>query len=215
MIQKSSDLFKLMFEESRVSDRTMQLYWSTMRKADQDTKNALNSLLNEVFYAFKDHHSAFFLSKLGEMEAKSVSMDEIELLSKISSLQKYRLGDKDDEGALQDSAVKLLWRICTDPDVSNSEIVEKTISKMIALMKFGKKTAVERDIILEGIENLKEGKAVLQSLKVIRKIMSMRDDSTELLQLALDNNVLDYVFSNLRQFKRQLKDKLEKAGLDL
>jgi CTP:phosphocholine cytidylyltransferase-like protein len=93
LITKSTELFKLMFEEGRMNEKNLQLLWTTMRKADLETKNALGAMLNEAFVEFSYSQSAYFLTKLSELEAKQITLDDIELAFKIATYFKSKPGD--------------------------------------------------------------------------------------------------------------------------
>jgi hypothetical protein len=83
LITKSGELFKLMFEEDKISDKILELLWSTIRKGDLETKNAITAMLNEIYWEFKAKHTEFFINRMAEVEPKLLLLDEIELAFKL------------------------------------------------------------------------------------------------------------------------------------
>ena len=96
LIAKSGDLFRLVLEESKASEKMMLLLWTTLRKADLDTRNALFGLLNETFCSFPAL-TPFFITRIAEVEPKQLSTDEIDLLSKLVSMMVYGAQEQDTE----------------------------------------------------------------------------------------------------------------------
>ena len=93
LITKSTDLFKLMFEEGKMNEKTLQFLWTTMRKADLDTRNALSAMLNEAFFDFSYFQSAYFLNRLADIEPKQATLDDVELAYKLANFVKYKPED--------------------------------------------------------------------------------------------------------------------------
>jgi hypothetical protein len=102
-----------------------------------------------------------------------------------------------------------------DPDVNNLELTKKTSTRLLSLIKYGGDPTVELKIIDEAVENLKEGRSVLQSLKIIRKIGTIKEGSSKVQEYVAEKGVLKYIFENLRKFKAGIREKIEKAGLDV
>lgn len=66
-----------------------------------------------------------------------------------------------------------MWRVATSKDVKDTEIIKASTNKLIELIKDGSEVRVEGQILDEAITNIQENIAVLQSLKVIRKIIDL------------------------------------------
>ena len=115
----------------------------------------------------------------------------------------------------QDKAMRVLWKVCTDPEVTNFDVVDKAVARLVSLIRYHTKSSMDEVILGEAIDNVKEGRAVLQSLKVIRKILAIRSTNTQLIDFVLEKDILTFVFENLQQFKQAIRDKCEKLGVDL
>ena len=109
----------------------------------------------------------------------------------------------------------MFWKISTDPEVTNTEVLEKAVTRLITLLKYTGESTEEKRVIDEAIDNVKEGRAVLQSLKVIRKIITNKEKlQAEMIQFAVEKDILKYVFENLGKLKKGLKEKFERMGID-
>lgn len=215
LITKSVDLFKAMFEEDCIDERNLQLFWSTLRKSDLDTRNALTALLNDVFTEFTTAHAEFFVQKIGEIDPKYITSDEIDLLYKIVNFHSYH-PDKELGSTLRKGAIRTLWRICINSEQSAAEVMDRTITRLISLIKADTDTEEVTDIIDEAVVNIKAGKSVLQSLKIIRKIIVASDKTkADLVKHLLEKNILNNIFEDLSQFKANIKEKVEKSGSDI
>lgn len=215
LITKSVDLFKTMFEEDCLDERTLNLFWSTLRKSDLETRNALTSLLNDVFAEFSPAQAQFFVKNIGEIDPKQITSDEIDLLYKIVSFNTYQ-SDKELGGFLRKQALKILWRICINSEQSAAEVMDKTITRLISLIKTDTDSDEVMEIIDEAVENVRTGKAVLQSLKIIRKmIVGSEKTKADLVKYLLEKNILANIFEDLGKFKAAIKEKAEKSGIDM
>ena len=73
-----------------MDNRNLQLLWTTLRKADLETRNVLVSMLNDIFYQFAFEHTEFFVSRIAEVEPKQIMLDEIELAFKLVNFSRWR-----------------------------------------------------------------------------------------------------------------------------
>jgi ubiquitin carboxyl-terminal hydrolase 34 len=109
-------------------------------------------------------------------------------------------------------AIRAFWRICSDNDI-NPDVVEKASTRLIQLVKFGEAITEDKKILEEAIINVKEGRGVLQSLKVIKELVSLGDAKANTKALC-EGGIMEAVFTNIKDLKASIKEKAEKAGLD-
>ena len=214
LITKSVDLFKVMFEERKIDDRILQLLWTTLRKSDLETRNALTTLLNECFAEFSNLEAEFFATKIGEIEPRQVTTDEIDLLYKVVSF--HSLTNNKTEGkSLKVKAIGILWKISTTQDVTNNDVLDKSVSRLITLIRGGSTTEDIITIIDEAIQNVKDSKSVLQSLQIISDIVNNGEKTDkQLVNYVLEKDILSNIFDNLRQFKASIREKIEKSQIE-
>ena len=81
---KSVELFKLVFEERTIDNKTLLMLWTNLRKADLETRNVLISMLNDIYFEFSFEHTEFFISRIAEVEPKQIMLDEIEFAFKLT-----------------------------------------------------------------------------------------------------------------------------------
>jgi hypothetical protein len=118
LITKSGELFKLMFEEDKISDKALELLWATIRKGDLETKNAITAMLNEIYWEFKAKHTEFFINRMAEVEPKLLLLDEIELAFKLINFWRVK-SDK-----LQENRTPLEAILSLIPGPRSSYILE-------------------------------------------------------------------------------------------
>jgi hypothetical protein len=215
LITKSVDLFKSMFEAKRIDDRVLQLLWTTLRKADLETRNAMTSLLNDCFAEFSDKEAAFFVEKIGEIEPKQVAMEELDLLYKVVGFHTIAT-DKELVQPLKLKAQSILWRIATSPEVTNGDVVDKAVGRLITLIRTGSEPAELKALVDEAVANVQENRSALQSLQVISEVVNNGEKTDkQLVAYVLEQDILGKIFANLSQFKASIRDKLEKSQVDV
>ena len=111
----------------------------------------------------------------------------------------------------------MFWRIATSADITNSELVKKSISRMISLMKNHQNHDTEIFVVDEAIDNLKKGTAVIQSLKVIRKVLKLFEDpfNKDILQHVLQQDVVTHTFASLKNLKADIKAAAARSGVTI
>ena len=109
----------------------------------------------------------------------------------------------------------MFWKIAISPDITNGELVKKSISRMLSLMKNHENHKIEMIIVDEAIDNLKKGVAVIQSLKVTRKVVKLFEDSLnkDLLDHVLQQDVVTFTFASLKSLKAEIKTTAVKTGV--
>jgi hypothetical protein len=100
MIAKANELFKLMFDENKMSEKNLLLIWNTMRKGDLETKNSLLSIMNNIYYELSYKNMEFFIKQIGEVEPRHLAPDEVELAFKIVNFSKYKADCPDDKSSV-------------------------------------------------------------------------------------------------------------------
>ena len=112
--------------------------------------------------------------------------------------------------------IRIFWKISVNEEITNTEVLEKAITKLISLVKYATKTAEDIKVIDEAIENVRDGKAVLQSLKVVKELISLNEaTSPEMIKYVVDRDVLHFIFENLANLKKMIREKMEKSGVDM
>lgn len=85
---------------------------------------------------------------------------------------------------------------------------------MISLLKTNNDEKVEKDLVIEAIHNVKKSTAVLQSLKIIRKIILLHDKpNEELLTLVISQNLVSDAFESYKKMKADFKNSSPKGSL--
>lgn len=82
----------------------------------------------------------------------------------------------------------MFWKIATNSEITNPELIKKSISRLVSILKIHDNQKLQRQFINDAIECLTKGTAVLQSLKVIRKILKMCNDSP-------NRELIDYILT--------------------
>lgn len=215
LITKSVDLFKAMFEAKRIDDRILQLLWTTLRKSDLETRNALTSLLNDCFIEFTDREAVFFVEKIGEIDPRQVAIEEIDLLYKIVAFHTLS-AEKHQIQPFNVKAQSILWKIATNPDVTNGDVLDKAVARLITLIRTSSEPEQIRSLVDEAVSNVQENRSALQSLQVISEVLNNGEKTDrQLVAYVLDQDILGKIFTNLRQFKSAIREKLEKSQVDL
>lgn len=85
---------------------------------------------------------------------------------------------------------------------------------MISLSKTNKDETLEKEIVIEAIQNVKRSVAVLQSLKIIRKIITLHEKpNEELIALVIEENVVVHAFASFKKMKADFKNSGAKGTL--
>lgn len=215
LITKSVDLFKAMFEAKSIDERILLLLWTTLRKADLETRNALTSLLNDCFAEFSEKEAAFFVEKIGEIDPKQVTLDELDLLYKVEYYHTV-FSDKAVSQPLKFKAQSIFWKIATNPDVSNGEVLDKAVNRLIALIRSGSEPTEIKAFVDEAVTNVEQNRSALQSLQVISEVLNNGEKTDrQLVSYVLEQDILGKIFLNLSQFKSSIRERLEKSQVDL
>ena len=209
LIAKSQELLKLIFDEKAMTEKNMQLLWTTMRKGDLETRNSILSILNSIYYELSFKNMEFLIHQIGEVEPKLLMPDEIELAFKMVNFSKYKSdypSDRTDEEPLPDKVVRMFWRISSSPDISNADLISKSINKMMSLMKTVANPALEKAIIQEGIDNLKKGQAVIQSMEVLKEILALPEiPNEELVEYLVSQGAVQLALGTLKKLKADIR----------
>jgi ubiquitin carboxyl-terminal hydrolase 34 len=100
----------------------------------------------------------------------------------------------------------MFWKICTSPDINNPDLISKSISKLMGLLKFSSNQKLENDIVKDSIENLKKGQAVIQSIEVIREMLASLDTPSEsLMNTLIQNDAIRLTIASLKKVKADIK----------
>jgi hypothetical protein len=85
---------------------------------------------------------------------------------------------------------------------------------MISLLKTNNDEKLERELVVEAINNVKRSVAVLQSLRIIRKVINLQEKSNqELLELVIGENLTSHAFSSFKKMKVDFKNSGAKMPL--
>jgi hypothetical protein len=112
--------------------------------------------------------------------------------------------------------VKIFWKVASSPEISNPDLVKKAIEKMISLLKTNNDERLEKDLVIEAVQNVKRSVAVIQSLKIIRKVITLHEKpNAELIELVINENVVSHAFASFKKMKADFKNTGMKAGTAL
>lgn len=113
----------------------------------------------------------------------------------------------------QQKVVKIFWKISTSPDINNADLIKKSTSRITGLLKTIDSRELEKAMIDDALENIKKGAAVIQSLKIIRKIVMINDEvNTELLAHIMQRDVITQVFETLKKIKSEVRAASQKTA---
>jgi hypothetical protein len=85
---------------------------------------------------------------------------------------------------------------------------------MISLLKTNNDEKLEEALVEEAIQNVRRSTAVLQSLKVIRKIITLHDKpNEELLALVVGHNLVVHAFDSFKKMKADFRNSATKGPL--
>src|SRR3990167_8645898 len=200
-----------------MTEKNMLLIWNILRKGDLETRNSLLSLLNNNFYELKYRNMEFFINQIKDVEPKLLMPDEIELVFKMVNFSKYKTDTSPvSEGvealnvmcadSPQEKVIKVFWKIATSSDITNYNLIKKSIDRLARLMKFSENKALQLAVINDAIDNQKKGNAIIQSIKVIRKFVGLYDTvDPELMHYVLESGLVAQVFTSLKKLKADIK----------
>jgi hypothetical protein len=110
----------------------------------------------------------------------------------------------------------MFWRVQTNPEITNEELVKKAYSRMLSLMKQTETPKLEAAIVEEAFEHVAKGQRTIPCLKAIRKICMLKEKvNQQMLDEIIDKGIIGNVFSSLRKFKAEIRAAAIKQGVVL
>lgn len=219
LITKSADIFKMMFSNDSATEEDLQLLWTTLRKTDIESKQAVMGILNSIYSEFNLANTMYFVDRFLEVGSKNLHVDEIEFIYKATQLciTSNKFTSPEDTKVLINKTIGMLWKISTDPIIKSKEITKKASKKLITSLKYIGEKQHTSDIIIDAIKNVKNGVSVLQSLHILRKVITgnaRKSETYKMVQALIEVGIIEEVFNNLHKVKEALQNKIKESGLE-
>lgn len=214
LISKTSGIFKMLCNVHEISVAELDLLWNCVRNGDIDTKNSVMGILSDINFYMDIQHIMYFVEKMCSVPTNVLHLEEVEFAHQL--LQNGRISHditEEETTALCNKIVMLLFNIATDDSIQNVEIVKKASKELKKAMKYTDNCDASETVFNQCVENVKNNKAVLQSLKIVKKILKINQYKESLMKYLLQKNTIDNIFENLQYLKSEIKTKIEAAGL--
>jgi ubiquitin C-terminal hydrolase len=184
LIAKSSGIFKVMIQEKRLNDESLEMIWGQILKADAESRAALLTLLREISGDFSLEHINRFLKLMSE-NLEDVTSDLLDLVKNLK-----RIGyQKHDDLEVASMASRVLWKmIQTSKDIKGDVLKEV----MKTFVEYVKHTQMEVYVPLI-VEGFKAGNNKGRNLKLLIKFLKVRDLASHCLDISqfIDTEFVD------------------------
>lgn len=203
LVQRSGEILQLLLQEDALNPKHLQLIWSVAERNDEDSKLAVYHVLSDNACFLLSSHMDYLVDRIASIPASLFSKEDVDL---IHSFTKYPLR----AGAVLTKASELLWKTLKETAVAGA-VADLALEKFCDVLKGWDMRGSRISTMARAVESIKEGKAAVQCLKIIRKILPSfplnvstsevltKDDVQE--KLLTDFHLMDVFFSNFHSVK--------------
>lgn len=215
LISKSSEIMRLLLTKDSANSQDLDLIWNSIKKGDYETKTSLFSKLSDITWELSQEQIEFLMEKIETSETKSLTIEEMEFTSKICYSVRHKLS-QEAISKVMSMGCRVFWRAMCDETGLNPEVSKKASQKLSSIFQCNSKLDTKgtprlefvETVVDEACDNIKNNKFVLQSLKVIKKVLEKYDCSrSEITQKLVDHDLVNSILDNLTEFKKNLKAK--------
>ena len=160
IIQRSKEILKFLIVENSLGDAELSMFWKAT-EFDDETRREMFKIIHEVSTPMTTEHKIQFLNKFKEDTKAKIIPEAVDCI--------YEMG-KFTSGSFENaqSVAELLWKFAVD-ESNPLEVSNLSITKLCDLLKKWKYT-VAKPFFYNCLENLKNNKATIESIKVMKKI---------------------------------------------
>ena len=211
LIQRSSDFLKFMLNEDFLTVENLSLIWENLRKGNTEERLAIYKVLNSVSIHLKTHHIDFLVLQISEVSVDLLVKEDLELLYEITKYQNHGI-----------QSLAVYWKgLCELEKVQNEEVAELISQKLCEVLR-GWDMEKKRIETLENlVDNIENGVSINASLKVMRKIIDIFNNSPSSMEENTKSSVVELLITKrelmlvLMKDLQRFKDKnKENAGIE-
>ena len=205
IINKSTDIVKLLLSKNELSEDDMKLIWSCTKRGDLEAKVTILKLLSELSDNLDDKSVKMLLNNIISNVDKKINKDEIELVYKLS----MKGDNKNNILILCDYFCQCLLSL-NNANISNNNIFLRLLSITLRDEDYLKK-------VLNICENcLKTNERAIMSYSIIYQIMERSNSSIKiLLDFIKNEHLLNLYKDNFHLYIKQAKEQLTKNNISL
>ena len=153
------------------------MIWSGTVKGDPETKLSIYKVLQEVSQYLKNEHAEYLLKRLMDLDPSDLSAEDLDLVHEIA-----RFSIKSEN--LIKKAAEFLWSMLFQEEkrLTTPQLNDLALNKYCELMKTFDMRDHRVGAILEALGMVKKDKGVLNSLKILKKLIDnfpTREPGTE------------------------------------
>lgn len=166
-----------MLTEELLSVENLEMIWSGTVKGDPETKLSIYKVLQEVSQYLKNEHAEYLLKRLMDLDPSDLTAEDLDLVHEIA-----RFSIKSEN--LIKKAAEFLWSMLFQEErkLSTPQLNDLALNKYCELMKTFDMRDHRVGAILEALGMVKKDKGVLNSLKILKKLIDnfpTREPGTE------------------------------------
>ena len=166
-----------MLTEELLSVENLEMIWSGTVKGDPETKLSIYKVLQEVSQYLKNEHAEYLLKRLMDLDPSDLSAEDLDLVHEIA-----RFSIKSEN--LIKKAAEFLWSMLFQEEkrLTTPQLNDLALNKYCELMKTFDMRDHRVGAILEALGMVKKDKGVLNSLKILKKLIDnfpTREPGTE------------------------------------
>lgn len=211
LIQRSGELIHLLLTENAFEQKLLQMIWSIADKTDEDSKMTVYKVISENASFFRAEHLEFLVEKISALPFDRLLKEEIEL---VHDLTKFPLKAS---SVLYKVSELLLQIVREDVHISQA-VAEQALDRFCELLKGWDMRSSRLNILIRCTNSLRESKAAVQCLKIIRKTLPIFPISVTTndilsrydveMSLIADHDLMIAFFDNFRHFKAEMRKRI-------
>ena len=157
------------------------------------------------------------MAKISKAESKALTLEEIEFASKISYSVRHKLSPEE-TAKIMSIACTIFWRAMCEEGGSNVEVSKKASQKLSYMFKCNSKLDTRgtprqdfvENVVEEACDNIQNDRFVLQSLKVLKKVLEHYDNNrSEVMEKQMRKDIVTALQGNLKRFKMKIKERMQ------
>lgn len=206
LIQRSGEIIHLLLTENSFETKLLQMIWNVAEKSDEDSKMTVYKVLSENASFFRAEHLEFLVDKISALPFDKLLKEEIEL---VHDLTKFPMK----ASSVLHKVSELLLQIVRE-DVNISQVVaEQALDRFCEILKGWDMRSNRLGIMIRCTNSVRENKAAIQCLKIIKKTMQSFPGSATTndilsrydveMSLIADHDLMIAFFDNFRHFKTE------------